>query len=103
MSVVNNQPARTKRKITHRPFSNDSLQLMQEWIVMEEWNVVESMKSAHSKVEVLQNLLLTKYYKYFPDKSRIISSDDQPFFNEKLSKLKRRKCREFQKNRRSSK
>ena len=46
---------------------------------------------------------MNKYHEFFPEKTRIISSDDQPFYTKKLEKLKRRKCREFHKNRKSDK
>ena len=36
-------------------------------------------------------------------KSKAISSDDEPYFNEKLKIMKRRKCREYNKHRRSEK
>ena len=48
-------------------------------------------------------MLLDKYHEFFPEKKVIISSDDQPFFTERLSRLKRRKCREYNKNRKSQK
>ena len=41
--------------------------------------------------------------KYSQKKTRFISSDDQPFYSEKLKHLKRKKCREFKKRRRSDK
>ena len=36
-------------------------------------------------------------------KSGKVSSDDQPFINEKLKKKKRKKCREYRKSRKSKK
>ena len=36
-------------------------------------------------------------------KSKAISSDDEPYFNEKLKIMKRRKCREYNKHRMSAK
>ena len=103
VSVINNQPARTKREITYRPYSNDGLERMQEWMKNEDWSEVESVESANLKIELLQNLLLRKYYEFFPVKTSIIWSDSEPYFNAKLAKLKRRKCREFHKNRKSLK
>ena len=103
VSVVNNKPARTKKKIVYRPFNDDRLQQMQKWIEKENWSEVAHEKSSHGKTEILQGLLLSKYQEFFPEKIRIISSDDEPFFSEKLSNLKRRKCREYRKNRKSIK
>ena len=103
VSVLNNKPARSKREITFRPFNNDRLQQMLEWIEKEDWSEVSHENNAHRKTEILQELLLSKYHEFFPEKTRKIYSDDEPFFTEKLSKLKRRKCREFQKHRKSKK
>ena len=54
-------------------------------------------------MKVLQNLLVGKYQESFPEKTRTVSSDDQPYYTHKLSRLKRRKSREFHKHRKSRK
>ena len=74
---------------------------MRKWIEKEDWSEVSQEKSAHGKAMVLQSILLKKYHEFFPLKKRCVSSDDKPFFSEKLAILKRRKCREYRKNRRS--
>ena len=48
-------------------------------------------------------MLLNKINEIFPKVKRKISSDDQPFFTEKLKRLKRKKSREYNKNRTSLK
>ena len=103
ITVLNNKCARTTRKITTRPISELGLQKMQQWIENESWSEVTLEDCANKKAEILQNLLVNKYHEFFPEKTRIVSSDDQPFFNEKLSLLKRRKGREYSKHRRSAK
>ena len=45
----------------------------------------------HVKAEMLQNLLFSKFSEYFPEKSRIVSDDDQPYFSEKLQNSKEEK------------
>ena len=74
---------------------------MQEWIDKEEWVDVSLEESAHRKMDVLQNLLVKKYCEFSPEKTRTIFSDDQPFFANKLSILKRRKSRIYHKKRKS--
>ena len=68
LSVINNKPARTKREIVYRPFTDGRLHQMQQWIEKEDWSVVTHENSAHRKTEILQNLLLSKYYECFPKK-----------------------------------
>ena len=103
LSVVNNKPGRSKRKITYRPFNSQRLQGMKEWIDCEDWSEILKENSANLKMEMLQNLLLSKYHLFFPEKSREISSDDDPFFSEKHANLKRRKAREYRKHCKSAK
>ena len=104
ISVINNKPVRSVRSVTNRPITKHGLSQMQEWICKENWSKVTCEKlSSNVKMEALQKLLLSKYQEFFPEKSRNISSDDSPYFNEKLKKMKRRKCREFSKHRRSNK
>ena len=103
ISVINNNPARTKRLITFRPFSKQGMQKLQCWLAEQKWDEVTQEESAHKKAEILQNLIMSKYDEFFPEKTKIFTSDDQPFFTEKLKKLKRKKSREFHKNRRSIK
>ena len=76
---------------------------MQEWINKEKWSEVAHEASAHVQMEVLQKLLVKKYHEYFPEKTRTIYSDDQPYFTGKLQTLKRKKSREFHKHRKSIK
>ena len=103
ITVINNKPARMTRKVTYRPISKSGLLKMQLWLEKENWSQVSQEKSAHAKAEVLQTLLLSKYDEFFPEKVRDVASDNQPFYNDKLSRLKRRKSREYSKRRRSAK
>ena len=103
ISVMNNKSARTTRKITFRPINEIGLQKMQQWLKDESWSEMSQVSCANQKAEILQNTLMKKYCTFFPEKTRIISNDSQPFFTEKLSRLKRRKGREYNKHRRSAK
>ena len=103
ISVVNNKSARTKRSFTYRPFNEERLQQMQIWIETEDWSEISHEGSAHRKMDILQNLLLNKYHEFFPEKSKTIACDDQPFYTSRLEKLKRKKSREYSKHRKSMK
>ena len=103
VSVINNRPARVVRSVTYRPFNGERLQQMENWINSEDWAEILQEKDANKQMTVLQQLLVSKYYFFFPTKTKKISSDDEPYFNEKLKLMKRRKCRENNKHRRSTK
>jgi hypothetical protein len=79
ISTVSNQAARVKKKITYRPFNDDKLNKMKLWIENEDWAKVDDDESAHSKAAKLQNLLVEKYNEFFPEKEKVVSSDDQPY------------------------
>ena len=68
LSVINNKPARRNIKVTFRPINEQGMQKMQKWIESEDWSDVTCETSAHRKMEILQNLLVSKYYEYFPKK-----------------------------------
>ena len=68
-----------------------------------DWAFIEDIKSASDQMESFQRLLYEIFDQCFPTKRRTFFSESQPFFTEKLEKLKRRKCREFSKNRKSKK
>ena len=103
ITVLNNRSARVKRKITFRPFTEKGFQQMESWLEKETWNDLYSEKLANRKAEKLQSLLIEKYSDFFPEKVRVVSSDDQPYYSQKLLKLKRKKGREFHKRRTSTK
>ena len=103
ISVVNNQPERIYRKIKSRPIHEQGLNEMKKWLSTQVWTEVFDEESAHRKAEILQNLLVSAFEELFPEKVKKVANDDQPFINEKLKKMKRKKCREFQKHRRSEK
>ena len=76
---------------------------MRFWLENEKWCEVASEESPHKKADIFQNTLLEKYLEFFPIVTRIISSDSQPFYNDKLARLKRIKSREYAKHRKSKK
>ena len=98
-----NTSARKTTNIVFRPISESGLNNMINWLENESWVQVTSEYCAHKKAEILQSILIAKYDEFFPEKERVISSTDQPFYNHKLAKLKRKKGREYRKHRRSSK
>ena len=73
------------------------------WIRKTDWKEVFEAKNVDDKAELFQNRLLQKVEEYFPQKTRVISSDDQPFCTEEIKHLKRLKSREYRKNRKSLK
>ena len=103
INTINNKSVRTTRHIVTRPITSSGLDKMKEWLTNESWQNVFSCQSAHEKAFVFQTSLLEKFYLFFPEKTRKISSDDQPWITEKLKKLDRRRKRIYHKHRKSDK
>ena len=83
INVINNKPARTKREITYMPITEAGLEKMEDWLKCEEWTCVKK-GDTHEKAQDLMSLLSRKTNDFFPQKSRKICSDTQPFFNRKF-------------------
>ena len=103
ISEVNNESAIIKKTITYRPFNSESVRRMTAWIEEQDWSLISNENSVQKKMELLQNLLVSKYEELFPERTKTLCSEDQPFFTNKLHKMKRRKAREFRKHRKSIK
>ena len=73
------------------------------WIRNQTWDEVLQAKTVDEKSEMLQNMLLKKLDEFLPQKNKTVTSDDQPFYSEKMKRLKRLKSREYHKNRKSVK
>ena len=100
--VINNKSNRTFREVTYRPITEEGIVKMNDWLDGEDWNK-HSENSVDTQAKFLMESLQKKTDEYFPQKKRKIPSDNQPFFTRKLDALKRKKQREYTKNRRSMK
>lgn len=102
ISTINNHTARTTQEITYRPLKENGMQQMQDW--MNKGGLLkQTHENVHDAAKHLMEALKTKTDEFFPKKRRKITSDNQPFFSEKLAILKRRKQREYNKHRQSQK
>ena len=103
INVINNQSARITKVITYRPLKSTGMDKMQEWFQQEGLVIKPYEDNAHEMAKYIMETLKEKTNEFFPFKTRKISSNNQPFFSETLSKLKRKKQREYNKKRKSMK
>ena len=103
MNHINTNNIRSRREITYRPMTEIGLRKMRLWLEEETWAEVTHEESANRKAEVFQSMLLAKYEEFFPEKTCKVASDSQPFYNNRLMRLKRKKTREYRKHRKSEK
>ena len=103
LSSLNNRSARTLWEVRVRPLPSSGLEKFGKWIQEQDWINVLASEFVDTKAEKLHNMILDKLEEVCPEKTRKISSDDQPFFSEQLKRLHRKKRREYNKNRKSAK
>ena len=101
INTLNNKPGRNVREVKVRPLLDSGLAKFKQWIQEQDWTEVLNAESVDNKAEQLHNMVLDKLDEFCPEKTRKISSDDQPWYTEQLKRLNRRIRREFSKKRRS--
>ena len=103
INTLNNKPGRQFRNVKVRPLPQSGMSKFQAWIQEQTWKEVLEEESVDKKAEVLHNMIINKLDEVCPEKTMKISSDDRPWFNNQLKRLKRKKARIFRKNRSSEK
>ena len=105
MKPINaNEPKRKLFKtVTFRPLTESGLFQFGVWVKAQNWESVFSATTAHEKAKIIQNLLLENLNKFLPKKTIKKISEDQPWFTDKLRKIKRKLSREYTKHKRSPK
>ena len=101
ISEINTNCVREKRKVIVRPMPESKLNQLKAHC--NKWKITKESESAHKMAKDLHDEIVLSSEKYVPEKTRTISSDDQPWFSEKMKKLSKKKKQEFQKNRKSPK
>ena len=76
---------------------------MRNWFIDQTWSDVFEAETAHEKAEKFQQILLKALDDFFPEKTRKISNDDQPWVSHKIKTLDRQRKRIYHKERRSEK
>ena len=103
ISVLDNKPARETRNIVVRPMKQSGIESFRFWLKSQNWAEVFDEENVDKKADIFQNMLLQKLDEFLPTKVRKVSTADQPFCTDKIKSLKRKKSREYQKNRKSIK
>jgi hypothetical protein len=73
------------------------------WIKQHDWKEIIEAETANDKADILKEELIAKLNEHLPTKVRKITIEDQPFFTEELKKMKRKKNKVYNKERRSEK
>ena len=73
------------------------------WLETETWQELYQCETAHDKAELLHNTLLEKLNQYLPQKNFNIREDDCAWVTADIKAVDRRRKREYNKNKRSTK
>ncbi len=103
MTIFDEKRGRQVRNIEFRPMSEDGFRAMESALDTWDWKYLENIQSADEQMKNFQESLFSIFDHCFPTKRRKVFSETEPYFTEKLSKLKRKKLREFTKHRNSIK
>ena len=103
INQINEQTVKLSRQIKFRPFTSAGFDKMSVWIKDQNWSEVYECVSAHEKAEVFQKILVDKLNDFFPEKTRTVRDNDQPWINHKLKQLDRRRKRIYNKEKKSIK
>ena len=102
INAISNKKTHEKRTFNYRAYTDQAFANMDNALENVKWDeILENTKG--DQIHTFHKLLYDIFEKCFPLKSKTVFTEKEPFFTEKLSKLKRRKCREYNKNRKSEK
>ena len=68
-----------------------------------DWGFLANDETANDNFQSFRDFLFNLFDECFPLKTRTVINDSEPWYSENLSVLKRKKCREYAKHRKSEK
>ena len=86
-----------------RPITESGLNMLGVWLRKQKWEHIVEAHSVDHKAELLHETIMENVDKFLPQKIIKVSSDDSPWCTDKVKNLKRLKCREYNKHRKSEK
>ena len=103
IDAFNNRKERKENSFLYRSYTDAAFDKMDNMLDNINWSEILDDDLIQNKMEIFHHKLYKIYDTCFPQKRKTVFSENQPFFTDKLAKLKRKKCREYNKNRKSEK
>ena len=95
INSINNRCSRTYTNIKVRPVHGSGMRLLRNWFEEQDWSENLNATSVDRKAELLLSLVNMAMNKYLPEKTIRVASDDEPWFNQSLKKLDRKRRQEY--------
>ena len=103
LNTVDNRIVRDKKTVEVRAFTEDNFQKMGAMLQEVDWKFIYQNSPISDKMERFQGLLFSLFENSFPLKRKVVLSDNEPFISDALLAMRRKKQREYNKNRKSKK
>ena len=97
INQIDNRCSRTYKEIIVRPVHQSGMALLTAWFENQDWSTNRLCESVDGKADLLQSQILGAVNKYLPTKTIRVASDDEPWYNQALKKLDRKRRREYNK------
>ena len=98
-----NRIIKEKKTIQFRSYTEKCFKNMESKLKEVDWGFLANDGTANDNFQSFQDFLFNLFDECFPLKTRTVTNDSEPWYSENLSVLKRKKCREYAKHRKSEK
>ena len=71
---IENKCVKRSKEIIFRPINTEGVNKMRTWLISENWHQVLKQPCANLKADISQNILVSKFNEYFPEKRKAITS-----------------------------
>ena len=102
LNAIDNKKIRNKKTIKIRAFTDEAFVKMETMLNSYNWSNILEDKSP-DKIHLFHKEVYNMFENCFSLKTKTFLNENKPFFTDKLVKLKRKKTREFNRNRKSRK
>ena len=103
LNNIDNKVVIEKKTVELRIYSEENFSIMNRHLEEFDWTFLSQSLSADKKMKKFQDSLFSIFETSFPLKKKTLLSQNEPFYNDILLKLRRKKSREYTKHRHSQK
>ena len=102
LDTIHNKKENKKEEIQVRSYSDENFRSMGKLLENFEWNFLNVIPT-QDRMKAFHDKLFEMFDSCFPLKTKLIYNQNEPYVTDALLKMKRKKAREFNKNRQSDK
>ena len=88
INAINNKRQRKKKTFQYRSYNDAAFDAIESELDKIDWSVVINDDAGNDKLELFNHKLYNMFDGCFPLKRRTVFNENQPFYTDKLAKLK---------------